>query len=379
MRIIQLFLDDKFVDAAIDALSHQENVLNIIVTDSKELKYVKSKEIIQYTTQELVSVFPRLTNSYDYVFFHSLPSLFRKLIIHNKKEVTYCWFLWGFDYYNEWEIERIRLCENLYSEKKIDKFKDQLIYNNVSHYLFGNNFLKKYYDNEFLNAVRELDFVAPVLPNEFKKIKRLNSNIKYLPYTYGYLEKYIGDSINVDLSKKRNILLGNSADPSNNHISILFRLSKINLEDRKVIVPLSYSGNEKYKNEVIEYGYKVLGDKFVPLSNFIPIEDYNNIVFNCGIVIFNHIRQQAIGNLIVMGYLGAKIFLNKKSVTSKFLNNYDVFFKTTDHISYKELNTILTCTQIESNKEFFYSYFSKEAVEVRLHTMLSILRNKNCH
>lgn len=372
MKIIQLFLDDKFVDSAIEALDKYLglDILNVVISNANELKYIKSKNITKYSIEEISCHFSELIKQYDFVFFHSLPSIFRKLVLNNDKKNTYCWLLWGFDYYNEWKIESINLYEDTGSNISINKLKDKIVYNHFSYRLLANNLLKKYYDTEFKKTINLIDYVAPVLPNEFEKIKKINPKVKYLPYTYGYLEKYIGDNKNIDLSNKRDILLGNSADPSNNHISILYKLSKINLEDRKVIVPLSYAGNENYKNNVINYGYKLLGDKFVPLIDFMPIKTYNSIVFNCGIVIFNHIRQQAIGNLIVMGYLGAKIFLHKNSVSAEFLNSNNVNFRIINDINYNELNTSLKAEEINHNKNFYYSYFSKAAVEERINTML---------
>ena len=41
----------------------------------------------------------------------------------------------------------------------------------------------------------------------------------------------------------------------------------------------------------------------------------------CDTLIFNHIRQQGVGNIITLGYLGAKIYLNKKSPVFEFYKN----------------------------------------------------------
>ncbi|QIG90175.1 TDP-N-acetylfucosamine:lipid II N-acetylfucosaminyltransferase [Chryseobacterium sp. POL2] len=375
MRILQLFIDDKFVDSAIQKLSHKDNVINIVISNNDKLNYVKSNNVIHYSTEVIENKFSEITASFDVIFFHSLPHIFRNLIIQHKKKLIYCWFLWGYEYYSEWKIEALNLYEKDESKLNLNNIKDKLIYNNISFKILGNNILKKYYKSELLEAVKKIDYFAPVLPNEYSKIKKLNSDIKYLPYTYGYLEMYIGSNMDIDLSNKKDILLGNSADPSNNHISIIDKLSKINLEDRKVVVPLSYSGNEEYKKKIIDYGHKMLGKNFLALVDFMPMEDYNNIIFNCGYVIFNHIRQQAIGNLIVMGYLGAKIFLNSKSVTSEFLRDNSVIFTPTSKIDFKELNTKMNLEDIMYNKNFIFNYFSKTTVEARTKELFNLIKS----
>ena len=54
------------------------------------------------------------------------------------------------------------------------------------------------------------------------------------------------------------ILVGNSATPSNNHIEIFKELQHVALDGRKVIVPLSY-GEEDYAVGVVEAGEEVVG------------------------------------------------------------------------------------------------------------------------
>ncbi|MGV0829845.1 TDP-N-acetylfucosamine:lipid II N-acetylfucosaminyltransferase [Empedobacter brevis] len=375
MKILQVFLDDKFVDSAIQAFNDKHKFTNVVVSNSTELKYVRSENKIIYSFDDFEESYSDILKEFDVVFFHSLTPFNRRLVNKNKKKVIYCWFLWGFEYYNYWKIESLNLYDHPKKKWSFQEFKNKLIYNNSTFFILNNKltykYFKKYYKDELYDAIQQIDFLAPVLPNEFEKIKKINTKIKFLPFTYGYLEKYVGDNLNVDLSLKKDILVGNSADPSNNHISILLKLSQLDLTGRKVIVPLSYSGNEKYKNDVIEYGKKMLGNSFVPLVDFIPLEKYNEIVSNCGIVIFNHKRQQAIGNLIVMGFLGAKIFLNKKSATTDFLKSNHVTFRTTDQINQEEINTGLTASEIKSNKSFYEKYFSKIAVDKRIEELLN--------
>ncbi|MGH8318458.1 MAG: TDP-N-acetylfucosamine:lipid II N-acetylfucosaminyltransferase [Steroidobacteraceae bacterium] len=104
------------------------------------------------------------------------------------------------------------------------------------------------------------------------------------------------------------VQVGNSADPSNNHKEMIDKLSALRALDFTVCAPLSY-GDESYRNEVIAYGVSKLGDKFNPLVTFMSFEDYNNYLRGVDIVIFNHMRQQAIGNTIALLSLGKTVWL----------------------------------------------------------------------
>ncbi len=58
------------------------------------------------------------------------------------------------------------------------------------------------------------------------------------------------------------------------------------------------------------------------LSEFMPYEDYMKLLRSCGNVIMGHIRQQALGNIVAMLYVGAKLCFYKDSVTYTFFKNH---------------------------------------------------------
>ncbi|MGP4883030.1 hypothetical protein ACTXQV_67810, partial [Klebsiella pneumoniae] len=68
----------------------------------------------------------------------------------------------------------------------------------------------------------------------------------------------------------------------------------------------------------------IFGDKFLPVVDYMPIQQYVGILINCGFVIMNHVRQQALGNILIMLYLGAKVFLREENPVYTFLKNHGV-------------------------------------------------------
>ncbi len=110
-----------------------------------------------------------------------------------------------------------------------------------------------------------------------------------------------------------NIQIGNSADPSNNHLSMLTTLHKLKLKNIKIFAPLSY-GNKEYAANIENLGKKLFEDKFVPLIEHMPLDDYKKYLQSIDIAIFNHDRQQAMGNTINLLGMGKKLYM-KSSVT----------------------------------------------------------------
>lgn len=113
-------------------------------------------------------------------------------------------------------------------------------------------------------------------------------------------EKSINDPIH--------ILVGNSADPSNNHMEAFNILSRFKEENIRIYVPLSY-GDKEYSTEIFKAGTQLFGKKFVGLTDFLPPDEYFKILSNIDIGVFNNNRQQALGNIYGLLYLNKKIFI----------------------------------------------------------------------
>ena len=106
-----------------------------------------------------------------------------------------------------------------------------------------------------------------------------------------------------------NILLGNSSTLTNRHIEGLDILSKYKNEDIKIHIPLSY-GDKEYAKSVEKHAREIFGDKVIILDKMMSPESYNDFLSTMDIAVFNHNRQQGVGNLTYMFQSGVKIFLN---------------------------------------------------------------------
>jgi dTDP-N-acetylfucosamine:lipid II N-acetylfucosaminyltransferase len=110
------------------------------------------------------------------------------------------------------------------------------------------------------------------------------------------------------------ILVGNSADSSNNHSEIFDQLKHIKSENYVIHCPLSY-GDEEYKSKIIKTGYSLFGERFRPLLNFLPAAEYNNFLASVDIAIFHHNRQQALGNILKLLAMGKKVYVRPGTTT----------------------------------------------------------------
>jgi hypothetical protein len=118
----------------------------------------------------------------------------------------------------------------------------------------------------------------------------------------------------------KKILVGNSADPTNNHQAVLERLRPYKAQDIQILCPLSY-GSLEHANRIASLGKEMFGDKFIPIVNFMPSEKYLELLGQIDIAVFAHKRQQGMGNTISLLGLGKKLFLRSDTTQWQFLRD----------------------------------------------------------
>ncbi|SFS78655.1 TDP-N-acetylfucosamine:lipid II N-acetylfucosaminyltransferase [Lutibacter maritimus] len=398
MEILHVFNDDKFIDPAIkliESVYPNSSLYFIIQSNESPFKYVKSplgKPLILKGSEDEINFVKFIhDNKIKVVFFHALDFKKQHLVNLLKDEILKVWFIWGYDLYYNWPLFK----KNIF-EKETKKYlninfntKEKIIYNTFSLFLFKNLYklenvlpnkiiriLKNKYDTAFYKAVKKIDIVVPVVPTEYKLVRKIDDNNVYGPFTYGCIEDILNDKINDNVLDARNILIGNSGDPSNNHLDIFKKLNELGIHDRKIIVPLSYAGSKDYIAHVIEIGKRYFGENFIPLVNFMPLKEYNQLVSSCGFVVFNHVRQQAVANIIAMSYMGAKIFLNEKSPVYEYYKSIGINLKGIKQINKNTLITNLTLDEFKRNQRILFDIYSRDAVQNKIKILLNVVNQQ---
>lgn len=160
------------------------------------------------------------------------------------------------------------------------------------------------------------------------------------------------------------IQVGNSADPSNNHLEVFEKLKPFANENIQVHVPLSY-GNSKNAEKVIAEGTKLFGEKFNPMTELLPFDDYLLFLSKVDIAFFNHNRQQAMGNIITLLGLGKKVYMREDTSHWELFDSIGV-----DIFSVKKFGG-LDKEQMISNQRKIRQYFSKSNYLSQLESILN--------
>ncbi len=173
--------------------------------------------------------------------------------------------------------------------------------------------------------IKRLKYCATFLPTDFDfVVNYYKCKAKYIQILYpsDINEVEIEDGNLIANSKSNNealnFFLGNSADDSNRHLEALERLYKIYDKISTISVPLMYGGSEDYISNIVKRGKELFGAKFIPILKYIPSEDYRRIIDKTDVLVFNHLRQQGLGNLFYFILVEKQIFIN--SCTSTYFD-----------------------------------------------------------
>lgn len=356
--IYHILNDEKFSDWVIQSYSsvNKRNNQFIFISDHGKINHSFIGDFDIFPKNWLINEF--IPNDNDVVIFYYLHLHSIKFLNKfSKSNFMKIWIGYGSDYYyyllNKFNFQSLYLNETKAIVDRMNKsnsLKKRLL--PVYQFLF--------FKFKVFPALLALDYFAPVIPNEFTIIKRIYPELqfKYLDFTFGDIS-YLNCSN--DFVSGSNILLGNSATYSCNHMDILKKLSSIHISNRCVI-PLGY-GNLNYKKFLLDTIPKRFQNmNFLFIDKFLPINEYNKLLNECSFAIMPHLRQQAMGNIYALLYSGTKLFLFNDNPVSEFLKDLNVIFYSIEslYVSPSLLNLPLSRKQMVHNRQVISKYYSKE-------------------
>lgn len=377
-RILHLAHDDKFIDQAIlvfeQAFPGKNDVL--VLARSKKLKFVKLKPKRVVLVKLPHKRTPRIEaceyQEYDVVVFHSFGGLLYPEIFNIPANIPTVWLGWGFDYYDLiTDTEKLLLPQTSSIASQLRKPTARSRTGKSIRFIL--DFLK--ISKSRKKAIEKVSLFSPVLPDEYDAVRNAR-NWKNFPasarWNYGTIEDHFIKGFEGEQINGNAVLVGNSASVTCNHLETLVFLHRIGINDRKIVVPLSY-GDTNYAQNILERGRSFFDVNFEGLIEFMPAQDYVATIKKCGYVIMNHKRQQAVGNIVIMLYLGAKIFLREENPTYTFLKHMGVSFCSVQELERNSglLDSPLTDKERENNRKLVSDYWSRKRGVERTKTVVN--------
>lgn len=146
-------------------------------------------------------------------------------------------------------------------------------------------------------------------------------------------------------------------------IDALERLGKFASKNVRIYTILSY-GDMKYKEDIINVGRDIFGDKFVPVTEYMSKESYAQHLSDIDVFVHWDDRQSGFGNICCALFLGAKVFVRKSLVywqdfAANGITVYDA--DCIGNLSFGDL-TFYENSVFERNRDIVFNLFNPEAV-----------------
>jgi dTDP-N-acetylfucosamine:lipid II N-acetylfucosaminyltransferase len=285
-KVLHIITLDKFIPPYIDFLeAHFEDFSeHLFFISGDELQYpvVKRKntifesELHKSTRSHLLSKF---MHEADKIILHSLFDLRNvQLLVFRPWVLKRCfWVIWGGDLYDYRHIKRS------FRWYKYEMYR-RFIIKRMGHlvtYIKGDvDLARKWYGAR----------------GKYQKCLMYPSNL------------FKEEILPIRKESTINIQIGNSAHLSNEHFEMIKLLEPYKELDIKIFAPLSYGRND-YAHRVMTEGKQIFGDKFIAILEFMSLKEYLKLLGKIDIAIFNHRRQQGMGNIINLLGLGKKVYM----------------------------------------------------------------------
>ncbi|XKE45434.1 TDP-N-acetylfucosamine:lipid II N-acetylfucosaminyltransferase [Halomonas organivorans] len=130
---------------------------------------------------------------------------------------------------------------------------------------------------------------------------------------FRYFNAFDYDEVNIPSEKQKLIVVGNSGDPSNEHMAVLEILSKkLDIQEYRIIMPVSYNVQSGYVAMLREHAEKLgLADRVDFLESILPPKEYFEMLAKAEVTIMAHNRQQAGGNIVASVLYGNKVVMRQ--------------------------------------------------------------------
>lgn len=360
--ILHLINDEKIVNRTIEsyeAVLNNENVFIVFCNKSSGnfvSKFVHPRNNVIFYDEKFDKI-ERDFSNFNKILIHLLDirkiNFVEKYIRHTP---TIYWGIWGGDIYPILLIGRgYQLFSPENSYLKRNKIKRNLLLL-LNYYKIKSRKIEKFI-HEKIDYIGGDDGDILLLKQYLGVSKKKFKSFAY-PYDAILGEKLKQCRVN---EQSKCILCGNSASYTNNQEYVLNFLKRMEVDSSyKIKMPLSYGGDKEYISSIIEKGRQYFGENYIPILDFLPLDQYNQLFIDARICIYGSWRQEAFGNIIIALYLGSKIYMSRNNPLTGSLRELGFSFFVIEEATQESFFEPLSELDKEKNRELIIDLYSLE-------------------
>lgn len=378
-KIINIHTDSKFIHGS-EMFDIEEITENVIIYVGKRNDLGSSEEISvvedsMFGINECLSI----CKDADIVVVWGLSTFHRYVLSKLPQNIIIIWRLLGYEFYSKHIFDFVseKTKEVLLSANNKQKLRARfpLLYN-VRNYFkrqSGNIKRKKnglYSIIKINEAIENVDYIITLCKDEYILLK---SYYKKFPEFLQIPYRNRGEFNNVE--KKKRIILGNSGSYWNNHIDVIDRIPKSEIEsDYNIDLLFSYGTADYYKQVI--YSRIQQSNNVRLVETFMSIDEFEAYYNETLALVINSYRQHAMGNVFTALYRGTRVYLNKKNIMFSWLKKEGFIIYSVDefYADYKNNEIVFSEVEAKHNIDTFKNLTTKYSVGDFQNKILNIIK-----
>lgn len=322
---------------------------------------LKRVRVVDPSSEAFESLLSSLAN-YHAIVLHGLFYPWCERVLKSVPEkVKVAWMFWGGEIYGRKDLADRFLAPRTRFVYHFKQIKDRLYGKQETQYELP------------LNLYKRIDYCLTDMEEEYAFAKEYTGASRMQFHWYNYY------SINETLGKLRdcqcagsNVFLGNSATIECNYFDVLPKLSQILPAKSKVFIPLSY-GAGWVRNLVVKHGEHLFGKRVVMLTDFLPRDEYNELMLSCSTMIQPHYRAQAQGNIITALWLGMRVYLSEKNFAYRYFKRIGAAVFSLEKDFSKDSFSVLPEETVARNRTVMLQWYDRVAMRERNLKLVDLL------
>lgn len=376
MRILHLITDHQVTERRLSEFEKQFPGCNdvLVFAENPTFKHLSIHSSSILVNKKNIKKIRRSFDyiKYNYIVIHYLTFEMVDFVEYAPDSIHVSWEIYGYDLYNQF----------------LDPMGYKVQQEDASKYLPVHARLMKVlglYGVYLYLKTGDCTHIPILSKHYFRRItSRLNSVIVGCQADASLLEKYsrrtfdtyrvffyslrevLGDLYDSPFYDNKEIMIGNSASYSNNHLYVLDLIKSFNIGDTTVIMPISYGGSLRYREKVKEAYTKVFPNQMRFIIDYLPLHEYNKIFVDISVLVLASWRQESIGTIIMGFYLGIKIFLSNKSPLFDSLRKDGFIVYDIEGTNSEDFAKPLKLNQKEHNRNLLLEHYNVKLFEEEL-------------
>lgn len=259
----------------------------------------------------------------DIAFHYFMDNVKADIIYRSHPGILHCWCFYGAEIYQQTNLFR----RDLYgpaTRKLLWSLPEIKFRYDLRKFYFKFFRLKPPPISSLLRSIPKIHRILWYVEEEIDKI---NTRIKLPPWQFFQFFNFsdiIPSGTGHTDRDTRKILIGNSATVENNHVDVLELLSKTRENNFTYSLPLTYGQFPRYKTKIKALYENQLGDRVTFLEQHMALESYYQFLQQHPTAIFLHHRQQGLGNILYLLYMGTKVYLSRSNIVFHWLQKNQI-------------------------------------------------------